>query len=128
MRFVPIIPFWITNLASALFGVPLRTFALATLIGIIPAPTPSRSPAPASTASSRAQHEAPQACLAAGRSRLPASISSLKTLVTPKIIAAFGRSGLLALLPVVLRRFFGDRFKWLGGGNRTAREAGGVTR
>lgn len=36
LRFVPVFPFWIVNLAPALFGVPLRTFIWTTLVGIIP--------------------------------------------------------------------------------------------
>lgn len=36
LRFVPLFPFWIVNLASALFGVPLRTFVWTTFVGIIP--------------------------------------------------------------------------------------------
>lgn len=35
-RLLPILPFWLTNLASAFVGIPLRTYALATLIGVIP--------------------------------------------------------------------------------------------
>jgi uncharacterized membrane protein YdjX (TVP38/TMEM64 family) len=36
LRLVPLVPFWLVNLVPALLGVPLRTFALATLLGIIP--------------------------------------------------------------------------------------------
>lgn len=36
LRFVPLFPFWIVNLAPAFFGVPLRTFVWTTLIGIAP--------------------------------------------------------------------------------------------
>ena len=37
LRLVPVVPFWIVNLAPALAGMRLLPFALATLIGIIPA-------------------------------------------------------------------------------------------
>ena len=37
LRLVPIFPFWLVNLVPAFCGVSLRTYALATLIGIIPA-------------------------------------------------------------------------------------------
>ena len=37
MRLIPAVPFWLTNLAPALVGIGLRTFAGATLIGIMPA-------------------------------------------------------------------------------------------
>lgn len=36
LRLVPLVPFWAVNLAAAAFRTPLRSFALATLIGIIP--------------------------------------------------------------------------------------------
>lgn len=36
LRFVPLFPFWLVNLAPAFFGVRLWTFCWTTLIGIIP--------------------------------------------------------------------------------------------
>ena len=36
LRFVPLFPFWMINLAAAFFGVSLITFAWTTLVGIIP--------------------------------------------------------------------------------------------
>jgi uncharacterized membrane protein YdjX (TVP38/TMEM64 family) len=36
LRLVPLFPFWLVNLAPALFGVPLRTYAWTTFVGIIP--------------------------------------------------------------------------------------------
>ncbi len=36
LRLVPLFPFWLVNLVPALIGVPLRTYVLATMIGIIP--------------------------------------------------------------------------------------------
>lgn len=37
IRLIPIVPFWLVNLAAALCGMRLRQFTIATLIGIIPA-------------------------------------------------------------------------------------------
>lgn len=37
LRLIPLAPFWLVNVASALAHAPLRAYALATLIGIIPA-------------------------------------------------------------------------------------------
>ena len=37
LRLVPVLPFWLVNLAPALLGVPLKTYVIATFIGIIPA-------------------------------------------------------------------------------------------
>ncbi|TWT15696.1 TVP38/TMEM64 family protein [Reyranella sp. CPCC 100927] len=36
LRLVPVFPFWLVNIASAIFKVPLRTYALTTFVGIIP--------------------------------------------------------------------------------------------
>ena len=36
LRLLPVAPFWLVNLAAGLVGMPLRTFVIATLIGIIP--------------------------------------------------------------------------------------------
>ena len=36
IRLAPVVPFWVTNLAPALFGMALSRYALATFIGIIP--------------------------------------------------------------------------------------------
>jgi uncharacterized membrane protein YdjX (TVP38/TMEM64 family) len=36
LRLVPVFPFWLVNLVPALLGVPLRIYALGTVIGIIP--------------------------------------------------------------------------------------------
>jgi uncharacterized membrane protein YdjX (TVP38/TMEM64 family) len=36
LRLLPVFPFFAVNLAAAILGVPLRTFAFATLVGIIP--------------------------------------------------------------------------------------------
>jgi uncharacterized membrane protein YdjX (TVP38/TMEM64 family) len=36
LRLIPLFPFWLVNLVPAFLGVPLRTYALATLLGILP--------------------------------------------------------------------------------------------
>jgi len=36
LRLVPLFPFFLVNIAPALIGIPLRTFVVTTLIGIIP--------------------------------------------------------------------------------------------
>ena len=39
LRLIPVVPFWLTNLAAALLGMRLLPFAIATVIGIAPATT-----------------------------------------------------------------------------------------
>ena len=36
LRLVPLFPFWLVNLVPALLGVPLKTYVIATAIGIVP--------------------------------------------------------------------------------------------
>lgn len=36
LRLAPVLPFWLVNIAPALFSVPLRTYVAATFIGILP--------------------------------------------------------------------------------------------
>jgi uncharacterized membrane protein YdjX (TVP38/TMEM64 family) len=36
LRLIPVFPFWLVNLVSAFLGVPLRTYVVATAVGIIP--------------------------------------------------------------------------------------------
>lgn len=37
LRLVPVFPFWLVNIVPALLGMPLRRYALATMLGIVPA-------------------------------------------------------------------------------------------
>jgi len=37
LRLIPVAPFWLINLVAGVFGTPLRTFVLATFLGVIPA-------------------------------------------------------------------------------------------
>jgi uncharacterized membrane protein YdjX (TVP38/TMEM64 family) len=112
LRFLPIVPFWITNLAAALFGVPLRTFFLATQIGVIPGTFAFAVAGSGLDSIIAAQHAARDACLAAGGSPCALHLSP-KHLITPHIMVAFVALGILALAPVIVRRFYGRRLKAL---------------
>jgi uncharacterized membrane protein YdjX (TVP38/TMEM64 family) len=101
-------PFWLTNLASALFGVRLRTFALATLIGIVPATLTFATAGAGLDSIIAAQRQAEIRCEARGGADCRAELH-WKALVTPKVIAAFAALGALSLLPVLLRRRAGRR-------------------
>lgn len=103
LRLVPLFPFWLVNLAPALFGVKLRTFVLATLIGAFPGAA-AFSFVGAGLNSVIAAQEAPfRACLAAGRGDCKLNFD-LRDAVTPELLAAFAALGVLALIPVIARR------------------------
>jgi uncharacterized membrane protein YdjX (TVP38/TMEM64 family) len=114
LRFLPIVPFWMTNLAPALFGVRLRTFYLATQIGLLPGTFAFAVAGSGLDSIIAAQQKAREACLAAGGS--PCSLNlHPKHLLTPEIIAAFVALGILALAPIVVKRIARRRFKNLDG-------------
>jgi uncharacterized membrane protein YdjX (TVP38/TMEM64 family) len=102
-RLAPVFPFWMVNLAAALLPTPLRIFAVTTAIGIVPA-----SFAMASAGASLAEvvgkrKHAYEACVAAGRAACSYDIG-VRHVLTPGILLSLGALGLLALLPVILRR------------------------
>jgi uncharacterized membrane protein YdjX (TVP38/TMEM64 family) len=110
LRFLPIVPFWMTNLAAAVFGVPLRTFFLCTMIGVIPATYAFAVAGSGLDSIIAAQQAAREDCLAARRTECGFDLS-LGSLLTPEIIAAFVALGVLALAPILVKRFYRRRLK-----------------
>lgn len=107
LRLVPF-PFWLINLAPALFGVRLSTFIAATAIGILPA-TLSFAVFGAGLDSVIAAQEAQyNACIAAGGTDCRVDFD-LSHVLTPTLIFALIALALLALIPVVAKRFWGRR-------------------
>lgn len=103
MRLLPIFPYWITNLAPAAFGVTLRTFALATLLGLTPGAF-IYAGLGAGLEDLLATRDALRAdCLAAGGTDCSQAID-LRALVTPGMVAALAALAGFALLTVYLRR------------------------
>jgi uncharacterized membrane protein YdjX (TVP38/TMEM64 family) len=104
LRVLPVVPFWLTNLASALFGVPFRIFVLATQIGLIPGTFAFAVAGSGLDSIIDSQQQARQTCLAAGGADCGLDLS-IRHLLTPQIVAAFTALGLLALAPIVVKRF-----------------------
>jgi uncharacterized membrane protein YdjX (TVP38/TMEM64 family) len=92
LRLIPIFPFFIVNLAPAFLGVPLRTFFIATFIGIAPG-TFVYSSVGAGLGSVFAKGEE----------------FSAGGVLTPEIITALIGLAVLAVLPVIYRRFVAGR-------------------
>ncbi len=108
LRLVPLFPFWLVNLAPALFGVRLPAYVMSTLVGILPG-TFAFSVAGAGLDSLiEAQQTAYASCVAAGR---PGCVMKFdpRALVTPEILAAFAALGVVSLIPVAIRRFAGKK-------------------
>ena len=104
LRFLPIMPFWMTNLAAALFGVRAETFAFATMIGILPATFTFATAGAGLDSVIAAQKASFQACKNAGRTDCAFDLD-LWSILTPQILAAFAALGVMALIPVVVRHW-----------------------
>lgn len=79
LRLVPAFPFFLVNLACGVTGLPLRTYALGTLIGIIPGSL---------------------VFVNAGASL--AAIESVGQVASPRVLGSFALLGLFALLPAII--------------------------
>jgi uncharacterized membrane protein YdjX (TVP38/TMEM64 family) len=88
LRLVPLFPFFLVNLVPAFLGVRLRTYVAATLLGIIPATLVFT-------------------LAGCGLDRIVAGDGavSLDSLLTPEMMAALSGLALLALAPVLYRRY-----------------------
>ncbi|MDD2542551.1 MAG: TVP38/TMEM64 family protein [Desulfuromonadaceae bacterium] len=81
LRLVPIFPFFLINLAAGLTRLPLRTFVIGTMFGIIPGGF---------------------VYVNAGASL--ATIASLSGIASPRVLGSFALLGLFALIPVLFNR------------------------
>lgn len=82
LRLVPLFPFFLINLAAGLTRMPLRTFFLATMIGIIPGGF---------------------VYVNAGASL--ATIDSLSGIASPRVLGSFALLGVFALIPALYNKF-----------------------
>ncbi len=103
LRLVPIFPFWLVNLVPALAGVRLATFAAATALGIIPGTFAFAFVGAGLDSVIVAQEAAYRACLAAGRPDCRLDFQ-LKSALTPELLGGLIALGLVALIPVVVKR------------------------
>ncbi len=106
LRLVPIFPFWLVNLVSAVCGLRLTTFAAGTVLGIMPATFVFASVGSGLASVVTAQEHSYKACLAAGRADCRLTFRATDAL-TPQLFAALLALGLLALVPVLVKRWRG---------------------
>ena len=100
---MPAFPFFLVNLVPALVGVKLPTFLAATIIGIIPATFAFAFLGSGLDSVIAVQEKPFRACLAAGRTDCHIQFD-LGMIVTPQLLAALVALGVIALLPVVVKR------------------------
>lgn len=81
LRLVPLFPFWLVNLAAAFTALPLRTYVAATAIGILPG-----------------------SFVFANLGGSLGRIETADELLSTEVIVALALLGVLALLPVIVKR------------------------
>ena len=89
LRLAPVFPFWIINLAPALFGMKLLPYVIATFIGIIPGTFA-------------------YAYLGQG---LGTTIDGDGSIVTPTLVAALALLALVSAIPIVVKRWKRSRIR-----------------
>lgn len=108
LRLLPLFPFWVTNLAPAAFGVPLRTFAAATLLGLLPGAFVYAATGAGIDEVVAAHEAAKAACRSAADLGCDETLT-LSALVTPKMVLGLGALATLALLSALLRPLLARR-------------------
>ncbi len=100
LRLVPLFPFWLVNLAPALFNVRLGSYFTATLIGILPGTFAYAFIGSGLDSVIEAQRAANPAC-----DTNPDCVVSLDTsaLITGELLVAFAALGVVSLIPPVLK-------------------------
>src|SRR5262249_4178616 len=104
LRLVPLFPFWLVNLVPAVCGVSLATFVSATAIGIIPGTFAYSYFGAGLDSVIGAQQKVFRACLMAGRGDCRLDFD-LKAAATPQLIAAVIVLAVIALVPVIVKRW-----------------------
>ncbi|MEP1931978.1 MAG: TVP38/TMEM64 family protein [Roseibium sp.] len=99
LRLTPIFPFWLVNIAPAIFQMHLPSYVLATFVGIIPGTFAFAFIGSGLDSVIEAQEAANPGCAAAGTCAV-----EISALVTPQLIVAFFALGIASLIPVVLKR------------------------
>jgi uncharacterized membrane protein YdjX (TVP38/TMEM64 family) len=104
LRLVPVFPFFLVNLVPAFAGVRLRPFVAATAIGVIPAVFVFSLAGVGLDSVIAAQKASYHQCMASGEYACR-MVFDASDVLTPQLIAALVCLGLLALVPVVVKRW-----------------------
>jgi uncharacterized membrane protein YdjX (TVP38/TMEM64 family) len=105
LRLVPVFPFAAVNLAAAIIGVPLKTYLWTTAIGILPASLAYVFAATRFGLLLEERKAGFESCKQSGKADCAFSFD-FTTLVSPNLLLAFAALGFIALIPVIVRRFF----------------------
>jgi uncharacterized membrane protein YdjX (TVP38/TMEM64 family) len=105
LRLVPVFPFWLVNIAPALLGVPLNTYVIGTILGIIPATFAFASAGAGLDSVIAAAKKEYAACLALKGPEACKMQIHASSLLTKELLLALVLLGLVALIPVGLKRW-----------------------
>ena len=105
LRLVPAFPFWFVNIAPAVLGVPLKTYVLGTFLGIIPATFAFASAGAGLDSVVVAAKQDFAACVASKGLQACQLKIHASSLLTKELMLALVLLGLVALIPVVLKRW-----------------------
>jgi uncharacterized membrane protein YdjX (TVP38/TMEM64 family) len=103
LRLVPAFPFFLVNLVPAFAGVRLLPFVAATALGVIPGAIVYALAGTGLDSVIVVQNDVYNTCLASSRTDCQ-MIFNAKDVLTPQLIGALVALGLLALVPVVVKR------------------------
>jgi uncharacterized membrane protein YdjX (TVP38/TMEM64 family) len=105
LRLVPAFPFWFVNIAPALLGVPLRTYVVGTILGIIPATFALASAGAGLDSVVIAAKKAHAACAAHKGAEACEMQLHASSLLTKELMLALVLLGVVALIPIVLKKW-----------------------
>ncbi len=104
LRLVPVFPFWLVNIAPAVAGVSLGTYALTTLIGIIPGTFAFSALGSGLDSIITQQKTVFQSCVTDKGAANCEFALDVGALVTPQLLLAFAALGVVSLIPVVMKK------------------------
>lgn len=105
LRLVPAFPFWLVNIAPALFNVRLRTYVITTFVGIIPGTFAIAFLGAGLGSIIDRQKQIFDACTRQKGADSCTFDLSLSAIITPQLIAALVALGVVALIPVIIKRW-----------------------
>lgn len=105
LRLVPLFPFFAVNIAAALINLKLRTFVLATVIGIIPGSVAYSMLGSGLDSIIDAQKAAYDGCVAAKGAQNCTLTFDAHAVITPRLVVAFVTLGIVSLIPLLIRHW-----------------------
>ena len=105
LRLVPIFPFWLVNIAPALFNVKMRTYIITTFIGIIPGTFAIALLGSGLGSVIDKQKAIFDTCVAQKGAENCTFNVEVSSLITPQLLAAFAALGVVSLIPVAIKRW-----------------------